>query len=635
MIIYNGLLSEFESDIDDGVLATKLSDALKEKMGRTTPFSEFSSWHNSLESMYIVLSNSNVPKDAGIAIEYNIPYTGKRVDMIVSGTDSEGTGSAVVIELKQWTVTESVEEKDGIIKTILGGFMNETVHPSFQAWSYVQVINDYNMCVQDGLLNLRPCAYLHNYNIQENDPLTNPVYNYYMTEAPLFGARDRTELRKFIEKYIRHGDRKNVIEMIDGGRLRPSKSLQDCIVSLVTGNREFVMIDSQKVVYEEILRQATASRSDSFKRVIIVEGGPGTGKSVLAINLLAELTSDDDIVAYVTKNSAPRNVYHKKLTEGKYNLSRSVTSVKNMFKGSGSFTKSDKNDFDVLVVDESHRLMEKSGMFKNKGENQIKEIINASKLSVFFIDESQRVTLDDVGTIENIEHFAKLANARVKKMELDSQFRCDGSDGYIAWLDDLLGIRETAHFDTVDDFNYDIRLFDNPLELQRAIEEKNRKVNKSRMVAGYCWNWASDKKNDPGHWDIKIDEFDFGMSWNLGSTNTWAIDEESVNEIGCIHTCQGLEFDYVGVIIGDDMRLENGQIVTDRTKRAKTDQSLRGLVKKYPNPDEADAVADRIIRNTYRTLMTRGMMGCYIYCTDEPLQEYFRTRIERFNSSVQ
>ena len=222
MIIYNGLLSEFESDIDDGVLATKLSDALKEKMGRTTPFSEFSSWHNSLESMYIVLSNSNVPKDAGIAIEYNIPYTGKRVDMIVSGTDSEGTGSAVVIELKQWTVTESVEEKDGIIKTILGGFMNETVHPSFQAWSYVQVINDYNMCVQDGLLNLRPCAYLHNYNIQENDPLTNPVYNYYMTEAPLFGARDRTELRKFIEKYIRYGDRKNVIEMIDGGRLRPS-----------------------------------------------------------------------------------------------------------------------------------------------------------------------------------------------------------------------------------------------------------------------------------------------------------------------------------------------------------------------------------------------------------------------------
>lgn len=634
MIIYSGTLANFESDIDNGVLTEKLREAVQEKMGRSTPYSEISSWHNSLESMYIVLNGSDVPKDAGVAIEYNIPYTGKRVDMIISGTDSSDVGSAIIIELKQWTVTESVEEKDGIIKTILGGSMNETVHPSFQAWSYVQVINDYNMCVQDGLLELRPCAYLHNYNVQENDPLTNPVYNYYMTEAPLFGARDRSKLRKFIERYIRHGDRNNIIEMIDGGRLRPSKSLQNCIVSLVEGNREFVMIDGQKVAYEEIIRQANLSRMDTKKRVIIIEGGPGTGKSVLAVNLLAELTSEGDLATYVTKNSAPRRVYHKKLTKGKSKLSRSVTSVRNMFKSSGSFTKSDKNDFDALIVDESHRLMEKSGLFKHMGENQIKEIIHASKLSVFFIDESQRVTLDDIGTIENIEKFAKRAGAYIRKMELESQFRCDGSDGYIAWLDDLLEIRETANFDTVDDFKYDVRLFDDPKELRMVIEKMNSKKNKSRMVAGYCWNWKSDMRNDPGYHDIKIEEYDFGMSWNLGSTDTWAIDSESVNEIGCIHTCQGLEFDYVGVIIGDDMRFEEGRIITDRTKRARTDRSLHGLNTRYPDSEEADVIADTIIRNTYRTLMTRGMKGCYIYCTDEPLQEYFRERIERFNKGL-
>lgn len=633
MIIYSGTLEDFESDVDKGLLTSKLSDAVYEKMGKRTPHSELSSWQNSLNDMYIVLGKSEVPKDAGIALEYNIPYTGKRVDMIVTGTDEEDVGSAIVIELKQWTVVESVVEKDGIVKTILGGSMNETTHPSFQAWSYVQIINDYNISVQDGLLRLRPCAYLHNYDIKGGDPLTDPAYNFYMTEAPLFGIHDKERLRRFIRKYIRHGDGKNIMEMLDGGRLRPSKSLQDCIVSMVNGNREFVMIDGQKVVFEEILDQAEDSRTDSSKRVIIIEGGPGTGKSVLAINLLAKLTEKEDIVAYVTKNSAPRNVYHRMITEGKGKLSRSVTSVKNLFKGSGSFIESGKNDFNVLLVDESHRLMEKSGMYKNKGKNQIEEIINASKLSVFFIDENQRVTLDDIGTVDNIEKLARSSMARVKRMKLDSQFRCDGSDGYLAWVDDVLEIRETANFDTVDDFEYDIEIFEDPNELRRSIEKKNASANKSRMVAGYCWNWKSDKKNDSEYHDVKIPGSDFGMSWNLGSTGTWAIDKGSIDEIGCIHTCQGLEFDYVGVIIGDDLIFRDGKVLTDRTKRASTDQSLRGLKNRYPDLKDQEEVADRIIRNTYRTLMTRGMKGCHIYCTDRPLQEHLKMRIDKFKKS--
>lgn len=633
MIIYSGTLADFESDVDGGLLAEKLSAAVYEKMGRTTSRSEFSSWQNSLNHMYIVLGMSEVPKDAGIAVEYNIPYTGKRVDMIVAGTDDEGVGSAVVIELKQWMTAESVVEKDGIVKTMLGGSMNETTHPSFQAWSYVQVINDYNVCIQDGLLRLRPCAYLHNYDITDKDPLTDPAYNFYMAEAPLFGIRDKNKLREFIQTYIRHGDRNNVIEMIEGGKLRPSKSLQDCIVSMVKGNREFVMIDGQKIVFEEILEQSRRSKTDPLKRVIIVEGGPGTGKSVLAINLLAKLTDSGCLSAYVTKNSAPRNVYFRKLSEGKERLSRSVTSVKNMFKGSGAFTSSGKNDFDVLLVDESHRLVEKSGMFKNHGENQIKEIIKASKLSVFFIDESQRVTLDDIGTIENIERFARSCNALIKRMELDSQFRCDGSDGYVAWVDDVLEIGETANFDTVDDFEYDIELFDDPNELRRSIREKNLVANRSRMVAGYCWDWRTDKKCDPEYHDVKIPDSGFEMSWNLGSTDTWAVDETSIDEVGCIHTCQGLEFDYVGVIIGDDLTFSDGKVLTDRTKRASTDRSLRGLKQKYPDLEERERVADRIIRNTYRTLMTRGMRGCYIYCTDLPLQEHMRSRIDKFNKN--
>lgn len=246
----------------------------------------------------------------------------------------------------------------------------------------------------------------------------------------------------------------------------------------------------------------------------------------------------------------------------------------------------------------------KSGMFQNIGENQIKEIIHASLCSVFFIDESQRVTLKDIGRIEEIEKWANEEEAEIFYMELQSQFRCNGSDGYLAWLDQVLEIRETANID-MEDIDYDIRICDSPNEVKNIIFQKNQFKNHARILAGYCWNWLKEGKNDTQVHDIQIGDFE--MSWNLGNSSTYAIDETSVNEVGCIHTSQGLEFDYVGVIIGEDMRFENGHIVTDFTKRARTDQSLRGIKKLYKeNPQKANQAADEIIKNTYRTLMTRG-----------------------------
>ncbi len=276
----------------------------------------------------------------------------------------------------------------------------------------------------------------------------------------------------------------------------------------------------------------------------------------------------------------------------------------------------------LTYADEAHRLNDKSGMFHNLGENQIKEIIDASLCSVFFIDESQRVTLSDIGTVAEIQKWAQKEGSEVIEMELLSQFRCNGSDGYLAWLDDVLEIRETANTD-MKDIDYDIRIVDSPNELRDLIIEYNKPANRARILAGYCWAWAKDGQNDTNVHDIKIGDFE--MSWNLGNTSTFAIDENSVNEVGCIHTSQGLEFDYAGVIIGDDMRYENGHIVTDFSKRAKTDQSLKGIKKLYKeNPEFALKEADEIIKNTYRTLMTRGMKGCYVYCTDQNLAEYLK-----------
>ena len=609
------------SDTENDVLETKLYDAIKNKMNRSTGLSELNSWRNSLKEMYITLNDSNIPSDVGVAIEYNIPQTSKRVDFLISGYGKDNKGNVIIVELKQWEKLQAIEGQEAIVETFIGGANRRVVHPSYQAWSYAALIKDYNEYVQDADIELHPCAYLHNYPRVENDPLDAKQYKEVLADAPAFTYGQRDALRNFIKKSIITGDNEDTLVKIEHGKIRPSKQLQDSISGMLKGNKEFIMLDEQKVVYENILSLSTKCQKDGKKRTIIVEGGPGTGKTVVAINLLAELTKRNQFAQYVSKNAAPRTVYGYKL---KGTMKKS--SVDNLFKGSGCYTEAPMNSVGTILADEAHRLNEKSGMFQNMGENQIKEIIHASRCSVFFIDESQRVTTSDIGSIAEIEKWAERENSEVIKMELVSQFRCNGSDGYLAWIDDVLQIRDTANYD-LEGIDYDIRICDSPKEMEHIVIEKNRIRNRARILAGYCWNWPKDTRNDVNYHDIKIG--DYGISWNLDGGDAFAINPDSVHEAGCIHTSQGLEFDYVGVIIGDDMRYENGEIVTDYSKRAKTDQSMKGIKGlAKDDPEKASQLADEIIKNTYRTLMTRGMKGCYVYCTDSELAAYLKERLK-------
>ena len=617
MIVYQEAKKQFLHDVRLDLIEDKIEQKVRERLHKKTASNEFMSWMNSMQYMYKVMEDKSIPDESMIAIEYRIPNSNKRVDFIVSGEDQMGRESAVVIELKQFQKMEKLESKEAIVKTNLHGRNVETIHPSYQAWSYVSMIEDYNEDVRRYKINLKPCAYLHNYRLKENDDLVDECYEYYIDKAPVFTRGDTDRLSKFISKYIKKGN-PDVLYHIDHGRIVPSKSLQDSLSSMLRGNQEFTLIDDQKVVFERALEIV---KKEEKKKVYIVHGGPGTGKTVLAINMLVAILNMDQNVMYVTKNSAPREVYRKKLTDGKYRKAY----IDNLFKGSGSFTEAISDDFDCLIVDEAHRLNEKSGMFQNLGENQVKEIINAAKTSIFFVDDFQMVTTKDIGSTNEIKKWCRYFDAEVYEDTLLSQFRCNGSDSYLSWIDNVLEINLEATDDF--DFDYDIRICDSPEEVRELILEKNKINNKSRMVAGYCWNWIKEGKNNSDIHDIQIGDFE--MSWNLGSSSTWAIDPESVNEIGCIHTCQGLEFDYVGVIIGEDLRYDDG-IITDFTKRARTDQSLKGLKGLYKkNKEEALKIADRIIKNTYRTLLTRGQKGCYIYCVDKDLQEYLKKRLKK------
>ncbi|WP_048440038.1 DNA/RNA helicase domain-containing protein [Caenimonas sp. SL110] len=620
MIIYQAQKKQFLQDVQTNDIEAVVLESYFKRTGGKVSRQEVKSWASSLVYMGRVLHDDSIPDDCGVAIEYTIPQSAKRVDFLLTGKTADDQSCVIIVELKQWE-SAGRTTKDGVVTTRFSGGEKEVPHPSYQAWSYAALLKGFNEAVYDGNIQLMPCAYLHNHP-ESGGAINDAFYKEHIANAPLFlhGSLERQRLQDFIRKHVRTGDKGQALYLIEGGRIRPSRSLADSLVGMLTGKQEFVLIDDQKLVYETAMQQARKVAKKG-KRVLIVDGGPGTGKSVVAINLLAGLTDSRMTVRYVTKNSAPREVYQTRLT-GHFRK----TEISHMFTGSGSFTEAIADDFDALIVDEAHRLNEKSGLYSNLGENQVKELIQASRFSVFFIDESQRVTLKDIGSKSAIRHWAGQLGAQVEEMTLSSQFRCNGSDGYLAWLDHNLQVRDTANV-TLDVAEFDFRVVDTPTELRALIVARNQERNRARMVAGYCWPWPS--KTDRNAFDIVMPDHDFKARWNLTQDGgLWIVSPTSVAEIGCIHTCQGLEVDYIGVIVGDDFIVRDGQVVCDASKRARSDMSLKGIKSMAKSdPVRAAALADSIIKNTYRTLMSRGMKGCYIYCTDPETSTYFKSRL--------
>ncbi|WP_022967632.1 DNA/RNA helicase domain-containing protein [Denitrificimonas caeni] len=625
MIVYSATKREFIEDVRSNKIAEIIENEVLRKLNRNSPRNEKISWENSLQYMSQVLWDDAIPSSAGVAIEYNLPMTNRRVDFILTGKDHQRNDTAVIVELKQWQEVKKTD-KDAIVKTRFQHGEVETNHPSYQAWSYSATIENYNETVRLESIRLQPCAYLH--NMKSDKVINDPFYASHTEKAPVFISQDALKLSEFLKQYVKYGDSDNIMYRIEHGVIKPSKNLADALVSMLDGNTEFLLLDEQKLVYETAIHLAYKAQTEK-KQTLIVKGGPGTGKSVVAINLLAELTKREMLVQYVSKNAAPREVFKKKLTG-----SRKKTHIDQMFKGSGAYTEVIADQFGALLIDEAHRLNEKSGLYANLGENQIKELIYGSRFNIFFIDEAQRVTLKDIGTIDSIRRWAQELGSSVTELELASQFRCNGSDGYLAWVDHSLQIRDTAN-PTLDDIDYEVKVFEDPNALRAAIVEKNRLSNKARMVAGYCWDWASQK--DKSAFDITIPEYGFKAQWNLKDDGSlWLIADHSVEQVGCIHTCQGLELDYIGVIIGDDFVIRNGIAITDAGKRSSNDRSIRGYKKMLKeSPEEARQITSEIIKNTYRTLMTRGQKGCYIYCTDPETSDYFMAMTQCYDESDQ
>lgn len=605
---------DFIKYVDDKTISNKVYDAYKDTFNKKTKLSQIKAWANSLPFLKDLLEV--IPENAGITIEYGIPLTSKRIDVVISGYNIEHKPTLIILELKQWEYAKLVKNQDACVKTLIGKNEKNVLHPAYQVLTYKELLMNYNVVIEKNNINIIPLVYLHNYDLKLDDDLFDKKYSPYYKKVYMFGKDDVSELKYILENNICFGDDLKVINMVDNSEIKPTKKLTNVIHNMILTKKEFTLLDEQKIIMEDILKHVLDAYKSVNKKVIIIKGGPGTGKSVLAINALGELLSLGLVGAYVSKNMAPRKVYKNILT-----TPDNTFSVNDLFKSSGYFFRDRLNKYDFLLVDEAHRLQEKSGIHNNIGVNQIKEIIEAAKCSIFFVDEKQAITLKDIGSIANITYFANMCEAEIIEYELVSQFRCNGSDSYLDFIDNFLYNKK----DKVN-FHFDFRVIDSPSKLYELVKNKNT-CNNARLLAGFCWNRYSKQADNQDYHDIKIG--DFSLSWNLKHGEEFAIRENAINEVGCIYNVQGLEFDYVGVIIGPDLIYHDRKLYTDYKARASTEKSLYGLhVLLKEDKEKYEKLADTIIRNTYRVLLTRGMKGCYVYACDEKLQEHLKKIVE-------
>lgn len=617
MIVYNANKRQFVQDVKTNVIATKILDLIRSRGLNAGQDREFAAWQNSMQFMRNIVDDSDMDDDIQIAIEYNIPQTSKRVDFIIIGANDKGKDNVVIVEIKQWTKAEVVDDDMHFcVRTYVANDNRIVCHPSYQAYSYSRFIANYSQVVNNNHIHLAPCAYLHNYQPAYKSALSADIYKDWYLSAPFFIMDEVQEFSDFVKQFVtKKSSSGDLLYLIDHGRIKPTKSLQDALATMVRGTPVFDLLDEQAVCYDMCIRTMLQCLKDGKKRTILVQGGPGTGKSVLAVNLLMHFITSTLNAAYVTKNSAPRQAFLSILSGNK---AENVAEICQLFRSPFGLSQVPTNAYDCLIVDEAHRLVKK--MYGDwNGENQVKECINASLLTVFMLDEDQAVTTKDIGSVDEISRWCRELGSTIimrEETKLVSQFRCNGSDAYIQFIDNLLQRGEETINVPLTELNYDFRVFDDACQMREVLREKNTD-NKARMVAGYCYDW--NVKNRRGDVDISLPG-GFQAKWNLENDKIWAINPKSFEEVGCIHTAQGLEFDYVGVLIGRDLKYVDGRVVTDKSAISSDDKSsgIRGA---------NDDVARRLILNTYKTLLTRGQKGCYVYCEDDALRKYLKSMI--------
>lgn len=655
-VLYQARQAQFISDVEHKFVAPKMRQTA-EQAGIHSAENEIASWENNAPHVARLLTQCGA-KDSYVTFEFLVPFSRKRIDCMIYGTGEDGAENVIHIELKQWgNKSVGVADSDGNFTTddvvnrqpddvifnveAFTGHANRIVaHPSQQVKGYQGYLSNFIEVFSNHEVSLTGLAYCYNYT--KNDT-KNPAYLYdekyasLLAQYPTYAKDQFDELTAKLTGLLKKGEGLSIFNKVIDSPIRPSKKLMNEVTKMVEegDTTAFSLVEDQivarNIIRDKISKLLKASSKDEVKKsVIIVKGGPGTGKTVIALHLLAELarlsgTGKVLNVQYATKS--------KPLLEGVRHLVN--PQVRILFQNVTSYIPAsvDENGVDVLLVDEAHRIQKNANNQYTKAENrtdlpQIDTIIRSSKITVFFIDDKQAIRGVEIGSASLIREAAQRWDAKVEECVLTSQFRCNGSDNYMDWMEQVLYNKPVTSTFGTDDF--DLKIFDTPQEMYNQIALQNSKPNQTaRIMAGFCWPWSTDVVNGDLVKDVHIG--DFAMPWETSDKVPyarltkkypkwfeWAYKPLGIDQVGCIYTAQGFEFDYAGVIVGPDLKYNKtaGKVITDKT--ACKDPVLKRNVK------EANMTFDDYVRNIYRVLMSRGMKGCYLYICDENLRNYMK-----------
>lgn len=633
MRLYSGMSREFIDHAVHNRIAALLRDAFQRVYRYRPSPSEENSWRNSLRAVSQVFEHGRL-LDHGIILEYQLPLTSLRLDCLISGRNQNGRDEAVIIELKQWSGCETASEPD-LVRTIVGQAKREVLHPSAQVGQYCHYLTDVHTAFHEGAepIVLSGCAYLHNYEAEKGDPLFSSQYANLLHKSPVFSADDVDPLTDYLRSRLQRGEGGPVLDRIERSRYKPSKKLLEHLAKIVEGVPAFTLLDEQKVVFDKIFFAVKDAVPHRKKHIFLVHGGPGTGKSVIAIQLMAQLSKHEGRNAqYATGSKAFTETLQKIVGRR----------AAQQFKYFNSYGKAGPSEVDVLICDEAHRLRKTSAnrftpKSKKTGKPQIQEVIDAAKVAVFFIDDRQVVRPNEVGSGDLIRKAATDNRCELHEYTLETQFRCAGSEGFINWIENTLGIQKTANtiWNQEEETNFEFRIFDSPLALEGAIRQKNAEGYSARMTAGFCWPWS--KTLGPGGAlveDVVIGSY--RRPWNARSNATglapgipkevhWAYDPRGIDQVGCVYTAQGFEYDYAGVIWGPDLVYESSREVWSGNRNASHDRVVRGSRERFVD----------LVKNTYRVLLSRGLKGCYVHFMDKGTETFIRNRCEGLGSFVE
>jgi len=627
MRLYAGTSEQFIHDTVQNQIAEKLKIAFFDYYRYNPSPAEVNSWRNSLRSMSQVFQYANL-LDHGVILEYQLPLTSKRLDCLICGKDGNKEDNAVIVELKQWDKCDEAAGENEL-STWVGGAKRDVLHPSVQVGQYKMYLEDTHTAFNTGHdpISLNACTYLHNYNYYSDDVIFSNKYQSALNKYPLFTADDVDKLKGYLSDKLVKGDGIDVLKRIEESKYRPSKKLMDHVGNIIKGKSEYVLLDEQLIVYDSVFTCAKKGFHDKQKTVIIVRGGPGTGKSVIAINLMADLLLKGYNAHYATGSRA--------FTETLRKIIGSRGSVQ--FKYFNSYSKAEKNVIDVLIADEAHRIrLTSNSRFTRKEKKselaQIDELLDVSKVGVFFIDDDQIVRPNEIGSVEYIKNTSEQKGCRVYEYELEAQFRCNGSDAFVNWINNTLGIKRTANVIWDQHEEFDFKILPSPLELENAIRDKVKQGSTGRVTAGFCWDW-SDPDNE-GNLKDDVVIGDYSRPWDarpeatklapgIPKASLWAYDPNGINQVGCIYTAQGFEFDYVGVIFGEDLVYNFDKQGWEGNQSKSSDSVVKRSGDKFVD----------LVKNTYGVLLSRGMKGCYVYFMNKDTERFFKSRIEYHKQS--